>query len=337
MTYEQYVNDPGTTLNGAINSSVTSLVVASATGYPTSGNFRILIDSELMEVTAVSGTTWTVTRGAESSTAASHSNGAAVNAILSAAAIDAIRANVSQIGTYANLPTSGMKSGDQYHCSDAWYNFVFDGTNWIPFVRGQAPGQVYQPPTSGWSWQNQGSSPAAAVDTTRGGIQLTCAAAGANSIRCYTRSAITPPWTVDVLFCPTFIFNAANPEVGLVMLESGTGKFVEYCVQGGTDNVAILSGTALSSGATTSISNNTNLSPGSSWFRWFQFSYDNSAHTVTFRFSGDGVNWIKLDTTTVTTPFTTAPDTYGICVNPRNSTFNIATWLVSWNERNATS
>lgn len=80
---ELFVNDPGTTLNGAINNSTTTIVVASATGYPTSGDFRIKIDSELMLVTAVSGTTWTVTRGIESTSAASHNNGASVTHVVS--------------------------------------------------------------------------------------------------------------------------------------------------------------------------------------------------------------------------------------------------------------
>lgn len=68
-----------TTLNGAINSAVTTITVASASGWPTSGNYTILIDTEQMLVTAGQGTTsWTVTRGYNSTSAASHLNAAAV-------------------------------------------------------------------------------------------------------------------------------------------------------------------------------------------------------------------------------------------------------------------
>ncbi|HEY6821243.1 MAG TPA: hypothetical protein VI321_04430, partial [Burkholderiales bacterium] len=75
-----------TTLNsgGSITSSQTSFVVTSTAGMPTtnfpSSNFRLLIDTELMLVTAVNtGTsTLTVTRGYEGSAATTHSNGAAV-------------------------------------------------------------------------------------------------------------------------------------------------------------------------------------------------------------------------------------------------------------------
>jgi hypothetical protein len=75
---EYLANDISTTLNGAINNSVTSITVVSGTGFPTP-NFRIRIDDELMLVTSVGGgTNWTVTRGIEGSTAASHSNAAPV-------------------------------------------------------------------------------------------------------------------------------------------------------------------------------------------------------------------------------------------------------------------
>ena len=66
-----------TTLSGNITSSQTTLVVTSASGMP-APNFRLLIDTELMLVTNVSGTTLTVTRGYEGSAATTHSNTAAI-------------------------------------------------------------------------------------------------------------------------------------------------------------------------------------------------------------------------------------------------------------------
>lgn len=70
-------------LSGAVNSSQTTIAVASARGFPTAGNFLIQIDSETMQVTGGQGTTtWTVTRGYNGSTAAAHSNGAGIPAAL---------------------------------------------------------------------------------------------------------------------------------------------------------------------------------------------------------------------------------------------------------------
>jgi hypothetical protein len=99
MAIELFANNATTTLNGGINSAVTSLVVASAAAFPSSGNFRILIDSEYMLVTAVSGTTFTVTRAAEGSTAASHANGATVTCILTAGAVGQLRVGVGALVT----------------------------------------------------------------------------------------------------------------------------------------------------------------------------------------------------------------------------------------------
>ena len=67
-----------TTLAAAITDTTgTSITVTSSASFP-SAPFIIGIDTECLLVTNVSGTTWTVTRGYESSTAATHLNGAAV-------------------------------------------------------------------------------------------------------------------------------------------------------------------------------------------------------------------------------------------------------------------
>jgi Tfp pilus assembly protein PilX len=65
-------NGAHTTLTSAITASATTLTVNSASGFPTS-QFNIRIDNEFLTVTGGFGTTtWTVTRGAKSSTATSH-------------------------------------------------------------------------------------------------------------------------------------------------------------------------------------------------------------------------------------------------------------------------
>jgi hypothetical protein len=65
------------TLSSSINTSVTSLTMASSTSFPSSGT--IIIGSELITYTGNSGGTLTgLTRGANGTTAASHSSGATV-------------------------------------------------------------------------------------------------------------------------------------------------------------------------------------------------------------------------------------------------------------------
>lgn len=93
MARELYGNNLQTTLNGAINNSTTSVVITSATGWPT-GGFRIMIDSEIMYCTSRSGTTLTVVRGSEGTTAVSHITLSTVRSILTAAALDNYRAEI---------------------------------------------------------------------------------------------------------------------------------------------------------------------------------------------------------------------------------------------------
>ena len=72
---ERFANLASTTLAATINDGQTTIAVASAALFPTLPQFRILIGSELMIVTHVSGTTWTVTRATEGTAAEPSSRG----------------------------------------------------------------------------------------------------------------------------------------------------------------------------------------------------------------------------------------------------------------------
>jgi hypothetical protein len=73
-------NVPETTLTAAVTAAQTTITVASDTDFPASAPYTILVDSEQMTVTAGAGTTtWTVTRGVNSTTAAAHSQGTNVD------------------------------------------------------------------------------------------------------------------------------------------------------------------------------------------------------------------------------------------------------------------
>jgi hypothetical protein len=81
---ENLANDFQTTLAAAITStSATSISVVTAA--PVAAPFRIRIDSEYMLVTAGgTTTTWTVERGVEGSTAATHTNNTPVAMVMTA-------------------------------------------------------------------------------------------------------------------------------------------------------------------------------------------------------------------------------------------------------------
>lgn len=80
MAKEQTCNNGIGVLAAGIDAAVTSLVLTSVTGLPTAAPFNIRVDAEILRVTAVNaGTkTYTVTRGAEGTTAATHAAAANV-------------------------------------------------------------------------------------------------------------------------------------------------------------------------------------------------------------------------------------------------------------------
>lgn len=98
-----FTNNASTTLSAAISStSATSISVASSSTFPAPGAgeyFYATIDDtsniEIVKVTAVSGTTWTVVRGADNTTAATFANGTTVQLRAAAALLTDIQQNIA--------------------------------------------------------------------------------------------------------------------------------------------------------------------------------------------------------------------------------------------------
>jgi hypothetical protein len=91
MAIEQFTNLAITTLNTGVDAllTTTTVIVNDASRFPTLGQFRIRLDNEFMLVTGVSGTSFTVVRAIEGSTAAPHLPGIAVSQVLTAGAMSA--------------------------------------------------------------------------------------------------------------------------------------------------------------------------------------------------------------------------------------------------------
>ena len=107
-----------TTLAVAINSSVTTISVATGTGAGLLGGitltagdqFTIAVDvdtinEEIMFVTARTGDTLTVTRGCAGSSAVSHSAGASVQHVLSSNDLNWFNNMIQSADTIGNTPT----------------------------------------------------------------------------------------------------------------------------------------------------------------------------------------------------------------------------------------
>lgn len=156
---ERWSNGGGSTLNGSITSGDTSLTITSGTSFPSSGDFRVVIDSEIVLVTAVSGTTWTIVRGQEGTTAAAHSNGAGVDLFLTTGSLD-------------------RAYQDGFTLPDYPYNRILD--------------QGVTATASSFTWYNQGSTTCADADD--GGLIMTVPTEATPTVRGKYLTAPATPW-----------------------------------------------------------------------------------------------------------------------------------------------
>jgi hypothetical protein len=281
---EKYTNNATSTLASGINNSVTSLDVASASAFPSSGNFRIIIDSEIMLVTAVSTNTFTVTRAAEGTAAASHSSGATVSHVLTAGAVDTIRSDLVQAGVYASRPAAS-KAGNLYLATDGPYLCRDDGSAWACF----GPLRKLTPVvTADFSWLNQLSG----TETVIGGAVVLQAEASRASPSTLARVKTAPstPYTVTMAFVPqmkpTTAGGVVNAFCGMIFRESSTGKIMSHGLfqnDGTQDRVVSF---AQSAGATGAFATVTNLVISLSRPVWFQLSNDGT--NLIWRYSADG-------------------------------------------------
>lgn len=288
MALEQLANNAGTSLNGTINNSVTSLVVTSATGFPSTGNFRIVVESEVMIVTAVSGTTFTVTRGAEGTTGATHVSGIAVDHVLTAGALQQFRADTIVSGLLASRPTVGT-AGRLYLPTDGYHEFQDDGVNW------NAAGPRY-PMNPGWddsgfAWSNQGS---AAWSKTNSGGLLTVDSSASTGIRLRQKSVPATPYGIIAYFSNTALPINAN-EMGIGLFFGDGTKVVVFGIGSGS-NASGLQVVMSNWNSVTSFNAHVIRYPGtlSGWIKIL-----NDGSNLYYLFSQNGINWFQFNKTTL--------------------------------------
>src|SRR5690348_6953800 len=84
---EKFSNNAQSTLSASATNTDTSITVASGSPFPSMGNFRLIVESEIMLCTARSGNVLTVQRGIEGTTAAAHASGVNVAQIVTTGAL----------------------------------------------------------------------------------------------------------------------------------------------------------------------------------------------------------------------------------------------------------
>ena len=94
MTTERFSNAASTTLASPLGAGDLSISVQGTVHFPIQPEFRIRVGQELMLVIGVAGTTWTVTRGIEGTNALPHAARTSVVGVLTAGALDELRAEI---------------------------------------------------------------------------------------------------------------------------------------------------------------------------------------------------------------------------------------------------
>jgi len=101
MSFLQIKNNAKSYLASSITAEDTSLTLVSGGGskFPSSTPFHISIDDEIIKVIAVNGDTFTIERGAEGTTPASHSAGASVELRITAGIIQELQTATEELQT----------------------------------------------------------------------------------------------------------------------------------------------------------------------------------------------------------------------------------------------
>lgn len=232
MADEQYKNAPAqSTLSSGISSGDTTATVADGSVFSSTGDYRVIIDSELIIVTARSGNTLTIERGAEGSTAASHSSGATVTQIITRDAMLRLGSRLHPVTAYGSLPAAAESNrGWVNYPTDVPKLLRSDGSSWNGY--GPVFPMKRPPDPAGMTWVNQG---AASAVLNRETVYVEIPAVSGDNWRILVKSVPSAPYTVTMGFTP--LWGGDNfARASLLIRNSSSGKFT--VVGWDTNNVA---------------------------------------------------------------------------------------------------
>ena len=307
---EQFKNLASTTLNGDIDDTTTSVVVTDAMGF-TTGDFRILIESEIMKVTAVTGTTFTVVRHQEGTSAAAHVSTTPVYHTLTVGALDARDQNdLAFYDTFANKPAAGTP-GRIFLPTDGLFLERDNGSTWDKF----GPIWPMTPPVAAdfGTWVNQVS--ATVVDNKGAVFMDSGPATSGEGLHCYVKAYPIAAFTVDIVF----MFNALGYTscygvCGLCIRDSVGGKIAAFGVGGSSSALetkgAYYNSATSASGDITGWPSNRHCYDSPLIFVRY---YDDLTTNRVISFSHDGITWTQMVSRARTDFFT--PNQIGIYVN----------------------
>lgn len=296
---EIFQNNTSDTLSASCISTDTTITVTTGSKFPSSGDFHVLVDTEIMLVTARSTNTLTVSRGQEGTTAVGHSASAVITLILTAASLKAyLRDNVP--GADGSKPAMRLVDSTGAPLTSSSFTAV-NTTN-------------------------------ATITDMDGGIVLRKAAQGAVQDMAILARAYAAPASVIAGFraCLPNSGGSVFPGFALGFRDSVGGKLnCSFILNNADPNLywqaaRMLSPTAIdTSGSVKSLTAFTDM-------LWLKCEDDNA--NLKFSVSIDGANWILLNSEARGAYVTGGPNQFFLGSNNYGNAFDILTSLVSWAE-----
>jgi hypothetical protein len=291
--------------------------------FPQTGQFTVLIESEIILVTAGAGTnTWTIARGQESTTAAGHNSGAIIYGTLTDGSLRRlVRFSKGGTLTGARRELNLIEgAGITITTSDDGTNDKVDATIAATIKKEEA--DWTKPVSTDFSWVNQGGASVAYVNDA---LVLVCPPTAGNSLRIQKVTLPAAPYTVTARLRLMKI-NATGGG-GLVLRQSSDGKLIRIVFEQNAFTVDKFTNETTYGGSQyiTTLALDANCP-----LRWVRIQDDNTNRKVSL--SADGVNWIVIHSVG-RTDFCT-PDQVGFFGDCGTSgsvnTLNFATILSSW-------
>jgi hypothetical protein len=327
---ELFANTAQSTLSAAASSAAGTVNVTTPSLFPSTGNFRLLVDNEIMLVTSVSGAVFTVSRGQEATMAAAHAQGAACTLVATNGSMQAFRSDTNGQGTYANRPAAGY-AGRAYYPSGGRVLSLDNGSTWNLF------GPTFpltDPQSTSFSWVNQGS---AAVSTAYGGYYLTApAGSNAHSLNIYETTLTGTQATMLVAFNGGLVTDTWIAGISLRAPGTNSGVFT-ICFGGGTGTIgnytlySWTNPTTFSSSLGQLAFSSSNMA-GQGLYVWYRYlvSGGNAYHQL----SGDGITFGNfIGVVTPSTGLSANATTIGVFVdNYASGNLGISAHLLSFSQ-----
>jgi hypothetical protein len=334
MSKELYSNIAGCQLAAEVADGTTTSITVSGTdqgiylaaNFPATGNFRILVERELMLVTAISGTTWTVTRGVEGTTAASHPSGSTVYGVLTDQALRNL-VRVSHGGSIAAVRRElNFTDG-----GGATWSFADDPTNDKVDIScsvsalPDGPGTLaYTVPAQADFSSDVSANGSSSITWTGYGAYVSCPATSGDAMVGIYRSAPATPYRVTARVRPNY-FSQNYTSCGIFFRESSSGKIHRIAYQDGQQQIEV---DRYNSWTSYNSADKTAGNSGNTRMGWFQVRNDGT--NLTFLAGSDGIGWIQLYQCAVGAFVT--PDQVGFGLNGNTQSSGLATSavLLSW-------